>query len=188
MRIRKTSGPFWNGRPERKQSMKRKQIVIVIIALAVMWCGWQIGTGECKAAENRLITCWALCKPGSHIEVHISPNKDSQVVGRLDPMDSFHTDGESRNGFIWCDVGESCGGWIYCGYVSTEKPEAVYERYVCVAKKQVACRRWISGPQIKGRAGWLTNMSTVEVFYRTESWCVTSRGYIRSEWLEPDPE
>ena len=162
-----------------------KKIALIVVAVLLMAAVYQIALAN---QGNGMITCWALCKPGSHVDVHISPNKDSQVVGRLDPCDSFHTDGESKNGFIWCDVGESCGGWIYCGYVSTEEPEVAFERYVCVAKKQVACRRWISGPQIKGRAGWLKNMSTVEVFYRTDSWCVTSRGYIRSEWLERDPE
>ena len=156
--------------------------LLVLVLLAVVY-------SSCMASnDGKMITCWALCKKGSHVEVHERPDKSSPVVGRLDPMDAFRTDGESRNGYIWCDIGESCGGWIYCGYVSTEEPIEVMERYVCVAKKQVACRRWIHGPQIAGRAGWLKNMQTVEVFYRTESWSVTSRGYIQSEWLEVDPE
>jgi len=161
-----------------------KKIAMILLVVVLMAAVYQIALAS---QWNGMITCWALCKPGSHVDVHISPNKNSQVVGRLDPCDSFHTDGESRNGFIWCDVGESCGGWIYCGYISTEEPEQAFERYVCVAKKQVACRRWIGGPQISGRGGWLKNLSTVEVFYRTDTWCVTSRGYIRSEWLERDP-
>ena len=35
---------------------------------------------------------------------------------------------------------------------------------------------------------WLVNGSTVEVFYTAEGWACTSRGYIKSEWLEVDPE
>ena len=164
---------------------KRNRITILAAILCAVMIVAAVLIGN---AEDQLITCWALCKPKSHVEVHERPDKDSPVVGRLDPLDTFRTDGESKNGFIWCDIGESCDGWIYCGYVSTEEPEAVGERYVCVAKKQVACRRWINGPQIAGRAGWLRNMQTVEVFYRTDSWSVTSRGYIQSEWLEVDPE
>lgn len=171
---------------QRQYNTSITKKVVGILAVAVLLIAvYQIAMAS---NDGKMITCWALCKPKSHVEVHERPDKDSPVVGRLDPMDPFRTDGESKNGFIWCDVGESCGGWIYCGYVSTDEPEAVGERYVCVAKKQVACRRWIHGPQIAGRAGWLKNLQTVEVFFRTDSWCVTSRGYIQSEWLEVDPE
>ena len=166
----------------------KRAIIIVLITSMVVAVGWMIGTAECRAAEEQMITCWAMCMPKSHVDVHMKPDKDSKIVGYLDPGDSFHTDGESKNGFIWCDVGDGGEGWVYCGYVSTEEPEKVNERYVCVALKQVACRRWIHGPQIKGRGAWLKNMSTVMVYFRTSEWSVTNRGYIKSEWLEVDPE
>lgn len=171
-------------RKQYNTNMIRKAIGIMLL-VALLAAVYQIALAN---QGNKLITCWALCKPKSHVDVHIKPDKDSEIVGRLDPLDSFHTDGESRNGYIWCDVGEAGGGWIYSGYVSTEEPEKVNERYVCVAKKQAACRRWIRGPQIEGRGAWLKNMSNVVVFYRTSEWSVTNRGYIQSEWLEVDPE
>jgi hypothetical protein len=160
------------------------KILCIALAIAVM-AGAII---SCLASDDQWFTCWVMCKPGSHVEVHRKPDKDSMVVGRLDPCDAFRTNGETKNGFLWCDVGEDTDGWVYVGYVSTEEPEQVFGRYVCVANKQVACRRWIYGPRIEGRMGWLKNMSTVEVFYRTSEWSVTSRGYIQSEWLDYDPE
>jgi len=77
---------------------------------------------------------------------------------------------------------------VYCGYVVTEKPEKIGERYVCVAKKQVACRRWMAGPQLEGRAAWMKNGEFCEVFLMADGWAVTSRGYIKSEWLEVSVE
>lgn len=134
-------------------------------------------------AEER----WILCR--DYANVHISPSKKSETVGYLDAGDNFETDGKTRNGFLHVlSIGENGDGWVFSGYVSNEQPEKKDSRYVCVASKQLACRRWIGGSRIKGRRGWLKNGETVKVYYRTDEWSVTSRGYIRSEWLDPDPE
>ena len=77
------------------------------------------------------------------------------------------------------------GGWVYLGYVVTEKPQVIGERYMCNAVKQVACRKWMGGPQVDQKP-WLKNGQTCEVFLMADGWAVTSRGYIRSEWLEFD--
>ena len=122
--------------------------------------------------------------PGSTVTVRAEPRKKSAERGYLECGDSFQTDGESVDGWITCGSGE--GGWVYSGYVVTEKPEKVGAAYVCVAKKRVACRKWIGGPQVDGRAGWLNNGETCQVFLMADGWAVTSRGYIKSEWLEFD--
>jgi len=158
--------------------------ILVVIAVGV---GFLIGS-TCHASED--ITCWVVCKPGSHVDVHRAPDKNSQVEGRLDPCDSFLTDGVSKNGFIRVlNVGESADAWVYCGYVVTEKPEVLNgERYISVSRGKLYCRRWIGGPKVAGRIGYLTNCESVQVFYRTSEWSVTNRGYIKSEYLEADPE
>lgn len=131
-------------------------------------------------------TMYAMCK--SYVNVRSEPSKNSETIGFLDAGDSFETNGTVRNGYILAQgVGES-EGWIYAGYASDEKPEKADERYVCVAKNRVACRRWVNGPRIGGKTGWLYNGIDVKVYYRTEKWALTSRGYIASEWLERDPE
>lgn len=135
------------------------------------------------AAESR----WVFCN--GYVNVRRSADKGSMIVGRLDAGDEFETDGKVRDGFIHVlGIGEDGEGWIFAGYTVDERPEKEETRYVCVAKRRVACRRWTRGPQIKGRTGWLYNGTNVTVFWRTETWSVTNRGYIRSEWLEADPE
>jgi hypothetical protein len=167
---------------------KWKKILAVLAAVLLAFTAWQIGTNSCRAAEEQLITCWAMCKPGSYVTVRRSPQKSAMMVGYLDPCDDFLTDGKTSNGYIHViGIGEYGEGWAYCGYVSTEEPEKVFEQYVCVSRARVKCRRWIYGPLV-ANYGWLTNGSNVQVFYRTSSWSVTNRGYIQSEWLEVDPE
>ncbi len=156
-------------------------LIVVIFAAVVIWAAGR--------AEDVSITCWALCKPGDRVNLRMKPDKDSREVGWLECGDSFQTDGTNRNGWIRVlDAGE-CECWIYSGYVVTEEPEVVGENYVCVSRNRVACRRWVDGPQIRinGRLSWLKNGSCVSVFYIAGEWAVTSRGYIKAEWLEVDP-
>lgn len=152
-----------------------KRLTALIIALALLF--------GAASAEIR----WVMCD--GYVNIRALPGKGSEAVGFLDSGDAFETNGRKKNGFLLAqDVGEGGDNWIFAGYVTDEEPEKIDEQYVCVAKTRVACRRWINGPQIRGKTGWLYNGSTVRVYYRTSEWSVTSRGYIRSEWLEADPE
>lgn len=165
--------------------MKRKQIIFALACVVVLIAGYLIGTAS---ATDEPITCWIMCKPKTQVNARRTPDRGGQVVGWLEAGDDFLTDGESKNGWIRAiGIGEYGEAWIYCGYVVTEKPEKIGERYVCVAKKRVACRRWVNGPQVVD-APWLKNGSNVDVFYMADGWAVTSRGYIKSEWLEADPQ
>lgn len=154
-----------------------KKVLCILLAFLVL--------AGSAAAE----TAWVMLGPDDYVNVRIKPAKKSTITGYIDTGDAFETDGLSRNGFLQVlGVGENGEGWVFSGYVTDEKPEPVNDRYVCVARNRVACRRWIDGPRIRGKAGWLYNGSTVKVYYRTSEWSVTNRGYIRSEWLEVDPE
>ena len=149
-------------------------IVVITIALTVSFC----------KGEDALVKCWVMCKPGNYVHVRWVPDKKGQEVGYLDAGDWFLTDGTSSNGFIRCyDIGEYGEGWVYCGYVVTEEPEAVMENYVCCAPNRVACRRWMGGPKIDG-AAWMVNLSECTVYYIADGWACTSKGYIKAEYLE----
>ena len=166
---------------------KEKIVVFVLILAVALLIGAIVGS-YCRG-EEPMATCWIMCKPGSHVTIREEPDKGSAVSGRLDCGDSFQTDGETKDGWISCCAGE--GGWVYIGYVVTEKPEKIGATYICVANKQAACRRWITGPQMDTRP-WIRNGETCQVFLMADGWAVTSRGYIRSEYLDrywgDDPE
>ena len=163
----------------------REKIIAAILLVAVLiLIGFGIGS-YCRG-EEPLATCYAMCKPGSRVTVRRTPDPGGVETGYLECGDSFQTDAEVRDGWLRC-YGAGENGWIYLGYVVTEPVQKIGEQYVCVAKKQVACRRWIAGPQLDGRSGWLKNGQNCDVFCMSDGWAVTSRGYIKSEWLEADP-
>ena len=153
-------------------------IIVVTVALTVTFC----------KGEEALVKVYALCKPGSQVTVRRTPSKGAQEVGYLEVGDWFMTDGVSSNGYIRAyGIGEYGEGWVYCGYVVTEEPEVINETYVCCAPKRVACRRWMNGPKVE-HSPWLVNGSDVQVFYIAGDWACTSRGYIKAEYLEVDPQ
>lgn len=163
-------------------------IIFFVIAVILFIVAFNVGTALIAAgAEDQLIRCWILCKPGDYVNVRRTPSYSGMEVGRLDCGDWFLTDAESKNGFIRCyGIGEYGEGWVFAGYVSTEPVQAVGERFVCVAPNRVACRRYMNGP--KTANPWLKNGSFVQVFTMADGWACTSRGYIRSEYLEVSPE
>lgn len=164
-----------------------KKALFIIACLIAIILGWTWGTASCKASEERLITCWIMCKPGDFINVRRTPDKRSEQVGRLEVGDSFLTDADSKNGFIRCyGIGEYGEGWIYSGYVVTEEPVPVFENATCTAYGRVACRRWMGGPKT-ANGGWLAPLSDVQIFYWTSDWAITSRGFIKSQYLDVDP-
>lgn len=170
----------------RKPRMSWFSIMLRVILIALIIASVIIIAAR---AEDEEITLWAMCKPGDQVNLRMEPRKGngSRIVGWLECGDSFRTDGKRKNGWIRVLDAGDCECWIYSGYVVTEPPVEVNESYVCVARKWVACRRWVDGPQISGRRGWLHNGSNVNVYCIAGEWAVTSRGYIRTEWLEVDP-
>lgn len=171
----------------KKNIIARAAAVLAAIVLAVTAGTWYANRAAARA-EAQTITCWILCKPGSQVNARRTPDKRGDIVGFLEAGDDFRTTGETRNGFVRAiGIGEYGEAWIYCGYVVTEKPSEVYENHVCVSNRRVACRRWVDGPKVQG-SPWITNGSTVTVFLVADGWACTSRGYIRSEFLEVDPE
>lgn len=169
-----------------KSKTARKILVILLAAIIVIGIAY-VTTVKDGAAEEQLAKCWILCKPGTQVNVRRKPTTDSQSETQLDAGEEILTDGTDQDGWIRVyGVGEDGGGWVYSGFIALEKPVAVGERYVCVAKRQAACRRWIGGPQIDGNR-WIRNGENVDVFLIADGWAVTSRGYIQAEWLEADP-
>ena len=165
---------------------KEKIVAAVVLVALIIVATVALTLSFCKG-EEALVKVYALCKPGSQVIVRRTPAKNAMEVGYLEVGDSFLTDGSSSNGYIRCyGIGEYGEGWVYCGYVTEYEPEPVYETYCCVAKTRVACRRWMNGP--KTSLPWLTNGSDVQVFYIAGDWACTSRGYIKAEYLEVDPQ
>ena len=152
--------------------------ILFVMMVILVWMRFAPG----KAEEYN---AWVMCK--GYVNLREEPNKKSRTCGFLDAGDGFVTDGKTKNGFLHVlDAGE-CSCWVYAGYVVRSQPTMVNEYYVVVAKQQVLCRKCVGGRRIKGRLGWMKNGSRVRVYWISEDWALTARGYIRTEWLEVDP-
>jgi hypothetical protein len=167
--------------------IKRKIIPFVLTCVVLFTSVFMLWQNHLAAsAEDSFVTCWVMCKPGSRVNVRRTPG--GKEIGYLECGDWFETDAVEADGWIRVyGIGEYGEGWVYCGYVVTEEPEVINETYVCCAPKRVAIRRWMGGPQVNGCA-WLTNLSTVYVYYIADGWACTNQGYIKAEYLEVSPQ
>lgn len=168
--------------PKKRFSWLTACLLAVLVMLVIFSVAWIRAE-----AEDNNVTMWIMCKPGTSVNYRRTPEKDGIVDGQLKAGDEFRTDGRTANGFVHAvGLGENWDAWIYCGYVVDAKPVEIMENYVCVAKVQAICRKWVDGPPLeKGKL--LKNGSCVTVFYIAGDWACTSRGYIQKEWLEVDP-
>ena len=164
-------------------SSRRTRLITILIALVLAVIAFTGNYGAIQArAEETTTNAWALCK--TYINIRLWPSKEATAVGFLDPCDRVEVDGRTKNGFA--HVTYPVDGWVYAGYLTFSEPKAVGETYTVVARRRVAARRWVDGPQM-GTKPWLINGSEVTVLYMSDDWALTNRGYVKAEWLEAAP-
>ena len=164
------------------QRMRKPLAILAVLILAAGAYATNY-SGIRARAEESTTTAWALCK--SYVNIRLWPSKTATEVGFLDPCDRVEVDGRTKDGFA--HVTYPVDGWVYAGYLTFSEPKAIGQTYTVVARKRVAARRWVDGPQM-GTKPWLINGSQVKVLYMSDDWALTDRGYVKSEWLEEDPE
>ena len=169
---------------KRKNNDKIKLALVIVELVLIVGIAYVVISALQMAGLAEEQTRWVMCKPTDFINVRETPEKHGTEAGYLECGDSFKTDGKTKNGYLhvlnWGEIGD---GWIFAGYVVSEKPEQIFENYYCCAKNRVACRRWIDGPKSQ-YTPWLKNCGDVLVFYIADGWAITSRGFIQAEWLE----
>lgn len=135
------------------------------------------------AAET---TAWILCKPDSFVFARRNPTKQALELGRLELGDKVTLTGKKKNGYAECSglTFEFQSGWIHTGYLVYDKPEKDGGLYRNCAHGRTALRRWVDGP----RRAWASENTTFRVYARSAEWAVTSKGFIRVEFIEPEGE
>ena len=133
-------------------------------------------------AAAELQRYFVLCNPGTVLNARLSPNKHASLIGYFMCSDPVTIDERERNGFLHCpelsfEVDE---GWIAKGYIVKDEPVVKETSATVVASGRVACRNKVGGKRIR----WLKPGTVVTVYAYSEEWCVTNRGYIRTEYLE----
>lgn len=161
-----------------------KKIVIIAICIAVGLASYNIASRINDAhAETVTATGYIMCK--SYVMIRMWPSRKAQEIGQLDPCDTVEIDGRTKDGYA--HIVAPCDGWVHAGYIVFSEPKAVNETATVTARKRVACRKWIDGPNVDSKP-WLISGSEVKVLWMTSEWALTNRGYIKSTWLECDAQ
>ena len=132
-----------------------------------------------------LTPMWVMCK--SFVNVRFRARKRAAVLGRVESGEQVWTDGKRDGPYVHVVrlSMESEDGWIHGGYLVDEEPARMDgERYRVCSNGRVALRRTVDGP----RRAWGKSGSTLKVYAMGGGWALTNRGYIRTEFIEPDPE
>ena len=150
-----------------------KRMIMLLMAL-ILLC-------TVASAERIQEEIWVLCMPDSEVNVRERPKKTGEIFGGAMCGACMWTDNVKRNGYLHVlDLAaESDTGWISARYVVYDEPVEVNAVMEIRSDGRVACRRWING-KINS---WIMNGDRLTVYWMSPSWAVTSRGYIRSEFL-----
>ena len=165
------------------QKKHRYSLRVLLAAALVAVIGFSAGFLSIRAgAENRTVRAWVICQPGDYVNVRAKASRASGSIGRLETGDAVELDGKTRSGYAHIvNAGlEEDEAWIHAGYLAFDKPEWSGERMEIASQARVACRKYADGPV----RCWLTAGAEVQVFWRTEEWSVTNRGFIKTMYLE----
>ena len=165
--------------------MKVKMSTLITVAALLMILIVAMIIVMARAEAGYTSSAWVICKPGGLVHVRSKPG--GSVQGSVMPGREILTDGKVRNGWVHVvDLGaEDPEGWIHVGYIVTDEPEELMGAPATVTGEgRVACRESAGGSRIKGKAGWIQPGETVQVFYLSEEWAVTNRGFVMTKYLE----
>lgn len=140
-------------------------------------------TLDAVAEDMETYKCWVICKPEDYVNVRKSPSKRAAITGYAISGYEFETDWVERSGFLHIlGVTEYGDGWISKNYVVFTEPVVIDRQMTVKGKGRVALRKGVDGRRI----GWIRPGQTLTVYTMDCEWAVTSRGFIRAEYLGDD--
>ena len=162
------------------KNSKARALLAVLIAAVILIGAFFMVRGS---AEDQTVTAWVICQPGDYINIRARASKRSQAVGRLDCGDDIEITGETENGFAEIadlPMDTPDGAWIYAGYIVLDEPVWYGDEMEVIGTARVAARKNCCGAIRK----LMQPGTVVQVFWKTDEWCVTNYGFIRTEYLE----
>lgn len=167
--------------------MKRLFVIFLLAAVIVlcilMFHDVLIAPGHAEQPEGTT-AAYVICTPGDYVNIRPRPNKKGDEIGRFEPGEVVYLDGVRKGEYLHC-VGlrlEDTEGWVHMGYVLYDPPEEIGRPGRIVAKGRVAARKNVNGR----RTRWLKPGTELTVHYWSNEWCLTSKGYVQSQFVEID--
>ena len=154
-----------------------KKFVPILLVLLIL-----LGTANADG-----IRMYVLCKPGDYVNVRENPSTKSAVAGYLECGYEVETDGKTKKdnqGREWTHLTEpmlECSDvWVCSMYLQDTKVTIQELTGKIHSKGRTAVRRSPGGKIIK----WLRNGDDVSILAMSGEWALTTRGYVRSEYIE----
>ena len=156
--------------------------LLIVLAAVLFFAAYTVADEINRAhAETVFADGWILCK--SYVVIRMWPSRNATDIGQLDPCDRIEIDGKTKDGYA--HIVSPCDGWVHAGYITFSQPQQVNATGIVTAKKRVAARRWCDGPQVAEKP-WLITGSEVKIYWMSDDWALTNRGYVKAEYLEVD--
>ena len=156
--------------------------LVLILAAVLLFASYTIATEINRAhAETVYATGYILCK--DYVIIRQWASRHATEIGQLDPCDEVEVDGRTKDGFA--HIVAPMDGWVWAGNIVFSPVEEVNRPAYVTAKKRVACRKWCDGPTVDERPYLITG-SEVKIYWLSQDWAITHRGFVKTEWLEGD--
>ena len=148
--------------------MIRKMLVLLFIAIFSL-------------TSSNADTIWVMCQPDSYVNIRSKPSGRSRTEGYALCGYDLETDCKTRNGFLHVYGSFEAGeGWISEGYIVWDEPIKVDQKYSVCSKGRLAVRKNINGK----RSRWCYTDDVLMVYWLSDEWAVTNKGFVKSEFLE----
>lgn len=124
---------------------------------------------------------WVLCMPGDYVNARAGASRKSISVGRLEAGDEIIDAGKITKGFVFCNGGsfELSEYWVHSGYIVRSQPVYLDVDATVCGDGRVAARKYIDGP----RRCWVFPGDKLHVYWRSEIWSITEKGFVQSRYL-----
>lgn len=156
------------------------RLVLEVALIAVILIVFAFVIKSFAKADPITEQVWVICEPAGTVNIRRKPG--GEVFGGATCGNELWTDNRQKNGYLHVIdlAAEEDEGWISTRYIVYDEPAAINGPMVITGNGRVAVRKWIGGKIIR----WLQPGDGVHVYWMSEEWAVTDRGYIRSEFLE----
>ena len=167
----------------------RKALFAIIEFLLIIGIAYIIITGlqSLGLADESEIKAYVICQPGDWVNARTGPSRKNPSLGELRTGDVIYVTGEKKNKYYKCDNEQFEQGecWVHSGYIVYDEPEWIGGRSGTVISNQVLMAR----KNINGEVRLQLKPGTeIQVFWKTDDWCVTSVGFVMTDYLEIDGE
>lgn len=138
------------------------------------------------AEDSDYDTAYAICVMDDVVNIRATPKNRGEWIGYLNPGDEVHLDGRKQNGFVHCvDTNTESGeGWVFAGYLVSDRPELVDCKAVIISNGRLAARKYVNGKRTK----WMKPNAELHVYYMSGEWCSTNCGYVQTMFLRLEEE